>query len=106
MAVRKRRRIGRVSLYEHHGGYWLYHTFGGRPIRRLIDDSVAVAECEASLLNAQLVAADAGLLLQNLPPLKTLWASLKPAALPIGQSTVTVAQLVLITDLTSRRCRT
>jgi hypothetical protein len=37
MASRKagapRRRIGRVSFYEHHGGYWLYHTAAGLALR-------------------------------------------------------------------------
>ena len=55
-----RERIGRVSLYQHHGRWWTYHREGGKPIRRNVG-SFARAACEASLLNAQLIAAEAGL---------------------------------------------
>jgi hypothetical protein len=51
-----RKRVGRVSLYEHHGAWWIYHRDGGQPCRRNVG-GLALAECEASLLNTQLVAA-------------------------------------------------
>src|SRR4051812_48683842 len=57
----RRQRIGRVSTYEHHGGYWTYHREAGKPVRRSVGGSAALAECEASLINARLVAAEAGL---------------------------------------------
>ena len=60
-----RKRIGRVSLYEHHGNWWLYHRDQGKPSRRNIG-SLPLAECEASLLNAQLVATEADLPLAKL----------------------------------------
>jgi integrase len=60
-ALRHRRRIGRVSVFQHHGGWWIYHRAGGKPCRRLIGESAAKAEYEASILNARLVASAAGL---------------------------------------------
>lgn len=60
-----RKRVGHVSLYEHHGSWFLYYRQGGRPRRTRIG-GLAQAECEASLLNAELVAADAGLALGKL----------------------------------------
>jgi hypothetical protein len=102
-----RKRVGRVSLYQHHGSWWTYHRNEGRPCRRNIG-SIALAECEASLLNAQLCAAEAGLPLGKLleerfgspahaggpPPLAP---SAAPAAVvgstPAPARVVTVAQL-------------
>ena len=56
-----RKRIGQVAFYEHHGGHWIYCRREGKPQRELIGATAAVAECVASLLNARLVAAAAGL---------------------------------------------
>jgi integrase len=70
--ARRRRRIGKVSLYLHHGGFWIYHVEAGRAVRRLVGDSAPLAECEASLLNARLVAAEAGISLTSVPASKQL----------------------------------
>ncbi|MFW6039081.1 MAG: hypothetical protein ACOC9P_01225, partial [bacterium] len=55
-----RQRLGYVSVYEHHGAWWIYARVSGRSIRRRIGPRAA-AQCAASLLNARLVAEDAGL---------------------------------------------
>lgn len=49
-----RHRIGKVSLYEHHGAWWLYYRDGGNQIRRRIGPDRAVAEKLASDINGQL----------------------------------------------------
>jgi len=71
MATRKkpaaRWRIGRISVYQHHGGFWLYYLLDGRPVRRRVGPSSALAECEACFLNAQMVAAEAGISLRTVP---------------------------------------
>jgi hypothetical protein len=54
-ALRHRRRIVRVSIFQHHGSWWLYHRAGGNPCRWLIGESLAKTGYEASLLNASLV---------------------------------------------------
>jgi hypothetical protein len=51
-----RRRIGRVSLYVHHRSYHVYYRENGSPVRTSVGSSEPIAECTASLLNAQLVA--------------------------------------------------
>jgi integrase len=61
-----RRRIGRVSLYVHHRSYHVYYRENGSPVRTSVGSSEPIAECTASLLNAQLVADDAGLKLSEL----------------------------------------
>jgi integrase len=58
-------RIGRVSYYRHHGAWYIYYRDGTRVIRRRAPGGQAQAECEASLLNARLVAGEAGI---ELPP--------------------------------------
>jgi integrase len=65
LPVPTRKRVGRVSLFEHHGTWWVYHRVLGKACRRKVGGA-ALAECEASLLNAQLVAAEAGLSLDTL----------------------------------------
>jgi integrase len=62
-----RHRVGRVSFYEHHGGWWIYHRHSGRPVRRLVGNSAALAECEASILNARFTAESAGIALNSVP---------------------------------------
>ncbi len=64
-----RRRIGRVSIFQHHGSYYTYHRCGRKPIRKLVGASSAAAECQASLLNARLVAEQAGLNVEELAQL-------------------------------------
>jgi integrase len=49
-----RRRVGRVSLYQHHGAWWLYYRDGGNPVRRKIGDVLPEAEQVAAQVNAQL----------------------------------------------------
>jgi len=60
--VRKARRctrirIGRVSLYEHHGAWWVYYRKGKQPVRRRICEDQASAERIAAELNSQLTSA-------------------------------------------------
>jgi integrase len=47
-------RIGRVSLYLHHGSWWLYYRSGGKPMRRKVAQSREEAEQIAAQVNAQL----------------------------------------------------
>src|SRR3954452_8220782 len=59
MASRKRRssprfRVGKASVYEHHGAWWVYYRDGGRPQRRKIGASRQEAEQVAAQVNAQL----------------------------------------------------
>lgn len=49
-------RIGRVSVFEHHGSWWVYYREGDRKVRRRVSDSRAHAEQVAAELNAQLSA--------------------------------------------------
>src|SRR5438874_1542872 len=53
-ASRKRFRVGRVSLYLHHGAWWLYYRDGGQPIRRRVAHTAKEAEQVAAQVNAQL----------------------------------------------------
>lgn len=73
-----RSRIGCISLYEHHGAWWIYHRHGGKPVRRMIGESAALAECEACLLNAKFVADGAGITLASIPAVRQL--GLQPRA--------------------------
>src|SRR4051794_26231285 len=57
----RRNRVGRVSFFEHHGSWYLYHRAGGKAQRRRIDGGEPQAEYAASLLNARLVAEAAGI---------------------------------------------
>ena len=45
---------GRVSLYLHHGAWWLYYRDGGRPVRRRVAPNRPEAEQVAAQVNAQL----------------------------------------------------
>jgi integrase len=56
-----RQHIGQVSIYAHHGAWYLYHRDRGKPVRRRVGASLEQAECEASLLNARLIADSAAL---------------------------------------------
>src|SRR5262245_41927972 len=48
-----RLRVGRVSLYLHHGALWLYYRDGGKPVRRKVNGSLADGEQLAAQVNAQ-----------------------------------------------------
>ena len=50
----RRRRVGRVSFYLHHGSWWVYYRDAGRPIRKPVAQDEATAERIAAQLNAQL----------------------------------------------------
>ncbi len=67
MSSRKRRsptrfRVGRVSVYLHHGNWWLYFRDGGKPVRRRIAADRSEAERVAAQVNAQLLASTPTLL--------------------------------------------
>jgi len=47
-------RIGKVSVYLHHGAWWLYYREGGRAVRKKVSESRAQAEQLAAQVNAQL----------------------------------------------------
>lgn len=49
-------RVGRVSLYEHHGAWWIYYRDGRRQIRRKVGSSRADAEQVAAQVHGQLIA--------------------------------------------------
>jgi integrase len=51
---RRRRRVGRVSYYEHHGSWWVYYRDAGAAVRRKVGHDEASAERVAAQLNAQL----------------------------------------------------
>ena len=61
MAVRRinrrciRVRIGRVSMYLHHGAWWVYYREGDKQIRRRVGVDRAVAERVAAEVNVQVV---------------------------------------------------
>lgn len=55
-AASTRFRVGRVSIYFHHGGWWLYYRDGGKQIRRQIAKTLAEAEQVAAQVNAHLTA--------------------------------------------------
>jgi len=50
----KRVRIGKVTVYPHHGSWWLYYRDGGKPIRRKVAATRPDAEQIAAQVNAQL----------------------------------------------------
>jgi integrase len=58
MARRKRGsqriRVGKVTLYSHHGGWWLYFSEGANRVRRKVAESYAEAEVIAAQVNLQL----------------------------------------------------
>src|SRR4051812_30333305 len=47
-------RVGRVSLYRHHGAWWAYYRDGGKPVRRRVAETRPEAEQVAAQVNAQL----------------------------------------------------
>lgn len=49
----RRKRIGRVSYYFHHHAWYLYYRERGRPVRRRVADSEAVAERIAAEVNSK-----------------------------------------------------
>jgi len=50
----RRLRIGKVSVYLHHGTWWVYHREAGKPVRKKIGADRAEAERCAAQINAQL----------------------------------------------------
>src|SRR5262245_45035381 len=55
-ASKLRCRVGRVSVYFHHGAWWVYYRQGGKQIRRKVAPSRPEAEQVAAQVNAQLTA--------------------------------------------------
>jgi len=47
-------RIGRVSLYEHHGTWWIYYRQNASPQRRRLGSDLAAARQVAATINADL----------------------------------------------------
>ena len=47
-------RVGKVSVYAHHGAWWLYYRDGGLPVRRKVAKTRPEAEQVAAQINAQL----------------------------------------------------
>ena len=47
---RRRKRVGRVSYYQHHRGWYLYYQEDGEPVRKRVADT----EEAAAQVNAQL----------------------------------------------------
>src|SRR5947209_5155908 len=59
MASRRKRasarfRVGKVSVYIHHGNWWLYYRENGVPVRKKVSAQRADAEQVASQINGQL----------------------------------------------------
>ena len=52
-----RRRIGRVSVYQHRLRWWVYYRENGRPIRRAVADDRRAAEQVAAQINLELTSA-------------------------------------------------
>src|SRR4051794_18215435 len=52
----RRRRVGQVSYYPHHGSWWLYYRERGRIVRRRVANDELVAAQVAAQVNAQLAA--------------------------------------------------
>jgi len=53
----RRQRVGRVSYYAHHGGWWVYYQEAGHPVRKRVADTAAEAAVIAAQVNGQLAAA-------------------------------------------------
>ncbi len=51
-----RRRIGKVSYYEHHGGWWIYYRDGQKQVRRRVAEDEPTAAACAAQVNAQVMA--------------------------------------------------
>lgn len=49
-----RRRIGRVSIYLHHGAWWVYYRENDKPVRRHVGSDERAAERIAAEVNSQL----------------------------------------------------
>jgi hypothetical protein len=82
-----RRRVGQVSIYEHHGSWYTYYRDNGRPVRQRAGETEAQAEYAASLLNAKLLAGRGGLgrsgpLRQHTAPRSAVPAQMPPHPLP------------------------
>lgn len=53
----RRKRVGRVSLYLHHGAWWVYYRDGQQQVRRRIGEDETLADQVAAQVNAQLATA-------------------------------------------------
>lgn len=49
-----RKRVGQVSYYDHHGGWWIYYRDGRKPVRLRVSGKQAEAAAAAPQVNAQL----------------------------------------------------
>ena len=49
-----RKRVGQVSYFHHHGGWYIYYRDGRKQVRRRIGTSEAEAVAAAAQINAQL----------------------------------------------------
>ena len=49
-----RTRVGKVTIFLHHGAYWVYYRQAGNPVRRKVAPTRAAAEQVAAQVNAQL----------------------------------------------------
>jgi integrase len=54
---RRRGRVGKVSIYWHHGAWWLYYREAGMPVRRKVATLRDDAQKIAAQINAQLASA-------------------------------------------------
>jgi len=52
----QRKRVGRVSYFFHHGGWYIYYRDGPRQVRRRVADTEEAAAQIAAQVNAQLAA--------------------------------------------------
>jgi integrase len=50
----RRRHVGKVSLYQHHGSWWIYYREAGRQVRKPVAQDETAAEQAAAQVNAQL----------------------------------------------------
>ena len=50
----RRTRIGKVSIYVHHGTWWAYYREAGKPNRKKVGPDRSEAERVAAQINAQL----------------------------------------------------
>jgi integrase len=55
-------RVGNVTVYEHHGAWWIYYRDAGRTERRKVADHSEQAEQVAAKVNAQLASNEPTLL--------------------------------------------
>lgn len=53
----QRSRVGQISVYQHHGAWWVYYREEGRAIRRRVGPDQGAAERLAAELNAQVATA-------------------------------------------------